>query len=41
MELLSLGPGRQICYPMQLPQGITPGQYRFLTRIESMENGSQ
>jgi hypothetical protein len=41
MELLTLGPGREICYPMQLPQGTTPGQYRFLTRIDSMDNGSQ
>ena len=41
MELLTLGPGRQICYPMQLPKDTTPGQYRFLTRISSMDNGPQ
>lgn len=35
MELRTLDPARSVAYEKDLPPGITPGEYRYVTSVES------
>jgi hypothetical protein len=41
MELRTLEPGADARYPMELPAGLLPGEYRFHTTVELMSTGSR
>lgn len=41
MELRTLASGDQVRYPMELPTGLAPGEYRFHTTIEFLDGGAR
>jgi hypothetical protein len=41
MELRTLASGEQVRYPMDLPTGLAPGEYRFHTTIELLDGGGR
>jgi len=40
-ELRTLPPGEQARYPLDLPTGLAPDEYRFLTTLEDMAAGTR
>lgn len=41
MELRILPPGEEVSYPLELPEGLPTGDYRFVTSAEMMEAGER
>lgn len=41
LELRILAPGAQAGYAMRLPDGLAPGEYRYLTNVEMLDTGER
>lgn len=41
MEIRTLPPGEETRYPLEVPGGLEPGEYRYLTNVEMMDAGDR